>query len=242
MYDSIVSWLRGDFNSVKSRFYYYPRDLLHYHLLYRIRGKSLIDFQAERLDKVEVTRHERPLDTSYIEQGKQQFEYLKAHGLQAKHRLLDYGCGFMRGGLFFIQYLNPGNYVGVDISAARLRTARQLLKSHGIKEENYRTFHLKDLVLEELAGITFDYVWSFSVFQYLPDDDFLVLIKSIRKLLAPGGKVYFDFPETAKPLKGKMQFYRSADRVEHLSEEAGYCCEIQSDWPLKSTMAGLTLR
>ncbi len=242
MYGKIVSWLRGDFNSVKTRFYYYPRDLVHYHLLYRVRGKSLIDFQAQKIDKAEVTRHERPIETNYIEQGKQQFEYLKAHGLQPRHRLLDYGCGFMRAGLFFIQYLNPGNYVGVDISASRLKTARELLKSHGIEEENYRTFKVNDLVLGDLAGTTFDYVWSFSVFQYLPDEDFLVLMKSMRRLVAPAGEVYFDFPQTAKPLKGKMQFYRSADRVEQLSKEAGYCCEIQSDWPLKSTMARLTLR
>ena len=57
MYSRVISVLRGDFNSVRSRFYYYPRDLLHYILLYRLRGKSLIDFQADKIDKVEEVRN-----------------------------------------------------------------------------------------------------------------------------------------------------------------------------------------
>ena len=36
------------------------------------------------------------------------------HGLKPEHKLLDVGCGPLRGGIKFINYLEPGNYYGVD--------------------------------------------------------------------------------------------------------------------------------
>lgn len=55
--------------------------------------------------------------------GKLQFDYLVANGLKPGHRLLDIGCGTLRGGRHFIRYLAPGGYTGIDISNGRSRAA-----------------------------------------------------------------------------------------------------------------------
>lgn len=52
--------------------------------------------------------------------GMLQFEYLVAKALQPEHRLLDIGCGCLRGGVRFIRYLAPANYFGVDINQSLL--------------------------------------------------------------------------------------------------------------------------
>ncbi len=48
------------------------------------------------------------------ELGQLQFDFMVEHGLKPEHKLLDVGCGPLRGGIKFINYLEPGNYYGVD--------------------------------------------------------------------------------------------------------------------------------
>ncbi len=46
--------------------------------------------------------------------GATQFALLCALGLRENHRLLDIGCGSLRGGRLFIPYLAPGGYTGIE--------------------------------------------------------------------------------------------------------------------------------
>lgn len=55
--------------------------------------------------------------------GAAQFALLYALGLREHHRLLDIGCGSLRGGRMLIPYLAPGGYVGVDPNAWLINAA-----------------------------------------------------------------------------------------------------------------------
>src|SRR5216684_3760408 len=46
--------------------------------------------------------------------GRLQISYLMEHGLQPHHYLLDVACGSLRAGRYFILYLQPGHYYGLD--------------------------------------------------------------------------------------------------------------------------------
>lgn len=46
--------------------------------------------------------------------GAQQFYCCVEQGLQEHHELIDVGCGSLRGGRFFIVYLEAGNYFGIE--------------------------------------------------------------------------------------------------------------------------------
>ena len=56
--------------------------------------------------------------------GQFQFHYLIAKGLRKDHKLLDIGCGTLRGGRYFIEYLDCGGYTGLDISPKALELAK----------------------------------------------------------------------------------------------------------------------
>lgn len=43
------------------------------------------------------------------EHGQWQLEFMKKQGLKKSHTLLDIGCGVLRGGRYFIDYLNKEN-------------------------------------------------------------------------------------------------------------------------------------
>lgn len=46
--------------------------------------------------------------------GASQFFVLVKYGLREHHRVLDFGCGSLRGGRFLMTYLAPGNYYGIE--------------------------------------------------------------------------------------------------------------------------------
>ena len=66
---------------------------------------------------------------SWLELGKLQFDYATGHGLKPEMRMLEIGCGNLRAGRLFIDYLEPGNYYGMDISPDILLGAQDLWPS-----------------------------------------------------------------------------------------------------------------
>src|SRR5271155_821516 len=46
--------------------------------------------------------------------GASQYSLMCVLGLREHHRLLDIGCGSLRGGRLFISYLAPGGYTGIE--------------------------------------------------------------------------------------------------------------------------------
>ncbi|MFS2295205.1 MAG: class I SAM-dependent methyltransferase, partial [Actinomadura sp.] len=63
--------------------------------------------------------HER-----WLKLGQMQFDYLLEHGLKPGDRMLEIGCGNLRAGWRFIDYLDAGNYYGIDISPDILLAAQ----------------------------------------------------------------------------------------------------------------------
>ncbi len=70
--------------------------------------------------------HER-----WLALGQMQFDYLIEHGLRPGHRMLDIGCGNLRGGWRFIDHLDTGHYYGIDISPDILIAAKDTLRNAG---------------------------------------------------------------------------------------------------------------
>ena len=59
-----------------------------------------------------------------------QITSLKSLGLQPRHVFLDLGCGTLRGGIPIIDYLETGNYWGVDVRSKVLSEARNELAEY----------------------------------------------------------------------------------------------------------------
>src|SRR5260370_28821072 len=74
-------------------------------------------FDIEKIQNVVNAGHHREVvGGQWDEIGQLQFYFLKKNGLRADHSLLDIGCGCLRGGVHFIEYLEPDRYVGLDIN------------------------------------------------------------------------------------------------------------------------------
>lgn len=98
-----------------------------------------------------------------------QFGFLVKMGLTPGHRLLDFGCGPLQGGLVLIRYLEAQNYVGLDVRPEVLKVAYQQIADHGLTHKNPRLIHSESFGRHELNGATFDYIWASQVLYHLSE-------------------------------------------------------------------------
>ncbi len=149
-----------------------------------------------------------------------QSAFLRGVGLTAEQRLLDLGCGTLRGGLPLIAFLEPGHYTGLDVRAEVLVEARAELAEAGLEHKAPCLVHATDLAALEFPA-RFDVIWAFSVLIHLDDAALEPALTLVARQLAPGGTFYANvrtqgarageerwerFPVVTRPL----EFYRAA--------------------------------
>ena len=118
-----------------------------------------------------------------------QFEFLTSNGLQPDHRLLDIGCGTLRGGIPLIEYLHAGNYTGVEVRAEVLDEARKELAQSGLAHKEPVLIHAEDPA-EIRSGDPFDLVWAFMVLIHMPDEVVDGYLRLVSQRMAVSGEFY----------------------------------------------------
>ncbi|MFD7924171.1 class I SAM-dependent methyltransferase [Streptomyces sp. NPDC059740] len=164
--------------------------------------------------------------------GRMQFDYLAEHGLRPDHRMLDIGCGNLRGGWRFIQYLDPGNYYGIDISPDILIAAKATLAERGLQERLPHLTLTHDLRLEFLPADHFDVVHAHSVFSHSPLPVIEECLAHIGRVLTPTGFFDFTFDRTegAEHQVLREDFYYRTETLLSLAASQGLHARFMADW------------
>jgi SAM-dependent methyltransferase len=164
--------------------------------------------------------------------GEMQFSYLQGHGLTAQHRLLEIGCGNLRAGRHFIDFLDAGNYYGIDISPDILLAAEQTIVDHKLQDKLPYLTLVDNLRLEHLPDAAFDIVHAHSVFSHSPRHVIDECFAHVARVLAPGG--FFDF--TYNRTEGHEHqvlhedFYYRPETLIALAESHGLTARAMDDW------------
>lgn len=128
--------------------------------------------------------------------GQLQFDFMKAMGM---HRMMDLGCGTLRGGRHFIRYLNASNYTGVDIAPSCIAAARQLVAEKTLEHKRPKLLlnEPKDLKFEQFHPDKFDFTLAQPVLTHLPEAMITECFQNIQKVLAAEGAFYFTYWESS---------------------------------------------
>lgn len=97
-----------------------------------------------------------------------QYDFLLQSGLQRRHRLVDIGCGTLRGGIPLLDYLEPGHYWGLEARAEVLDAARVELKEARLEDKNPQLI-VSDKLGQLQLDVQFDFAWAFSVLIHMPN-------------------------------------------------------------------------
>lgn len=145
-------------------------------------------------------RHRSLIGGLWEQIGKLQFDFMIEHGLKPDHKLIDIGCGCLRGGVHFIKYLTAGNYYGTDIHDELISIGiEKELKPLGLDtkfvSENFLVNPNFDF---SNFNVLFDYAVAMSVFTHIPFNDIRLCLTNLADLMKTGGKFYatfFELPE-----------------------------------------------
>jgi SAM-dependent methyltransferase len=169
---------------------------------------------------------------SWVKIGQMQFDYLVSHGLQPGDRMLEIGCGNLRAGRLFIDYLGPGKYYGIDISPDILLAAQRTVAEFGLQAKLPHLMLVEDLKFGFLPPQKFTVVHAHSVFSHSP-------LPVIDECLAHVGRVMtsdaifdftFDKTEGAEHQVLREDFYYRTETLVALANGHGLGAQYMADW------------
>ena len=139
--------------------------------------------------------------------GVEQFDHLVSYGLEPHHYLLDVGCGYLRGGINFIEYLDTGHYYGFDKDKKQLDRGEILLKGKDLIHKNpvvKRVFSTRGIWNFIGRKRKFDYMMAYSVFTHTDPYMTTRLFTTVVKFLKPEGKFFATFIERRGPKSAEI--------------------------------------
>jgi hypothetical protein len=199
----------------------------------------MIGFREEGILQIAKEGHRSYVggnDQYWEEIGKLQFQFLMENGLNKDTIFLDIGCGSLRGGRLFINFLEEKNYLGIDkeISLIILGVANEL----GI-----------DIYLEKkpefLVSAGFEFIKFLripkmaiaqSLFTHLTPDDIGLCLRNLYEFVNEGFVLfatYFPSETSAlNPLKSHSHacFYYTLNEISTLAKRADFKFKNIGDW------------
>jgi SAM-dependent methyltransferase len=141
------------------------------------------------VSKDEKSERHRLVGPAHLWKEKREWQiaFLLTRGLRRSDRFLDVGCGTLRGGIPIIDYLDEGNYTGIDVRPIAIEEAKKELAGYpNLAEKNARLILSTGFdTLPDLGLI--DRAWSFSVLIHMQDDISSACLLFLGRTLRPGG-------------------------------------------------------
>jgi len=196
--------------------------------------KGVNDYHRE-LTRDQIARkvHREFIGGMWDELGQLQFDFLKQQGLEPHHRLLDIGCGALRGGLHFVRYLDAGNYCGQDINRSLIEAGAFELQEAGLADKEAKLM-VDDAFSFGGFGVEFDFMLSVSLFTHLPFNMIVRCLDAARQSLKPDGTYYATYFHAPSPAHVAMITHEpggvvsryDADPFHYAIDELGYMAKI----------------
>ena len=140
-----------------------------------------------------------------------QIDFLRRQGLKANHRVLDIGCGSLRGGAALIAYLEPHGYCGIDVRESVLAEARRELLREKLSAKHPRVELVSDMATLDLQT-RFDVLWAFSVLFHLADPILDACLLMAARHLEPEG-IFFANVILGEGVPGEWQGFPVVPRT-----------------------------
>jgi len=190
--------------------------------------------------------HRNKVGGLWEEMGTLQFEFLKKNGLKQNHKFLDIACGSFRLGRLAIDYLDYGNYFGIDADKEVLEDGKKFEISNLMVEKRPNILHNKEFQFYKF-NTKFDFMIAQSLWTHLNLNIILKCIVNIKNVLAKNGKCYVTFFENENILNvSKIEqinptnklftnldsdpYHYTFQTLKNLINEVGLNVEYIGDW------------
>ena len=200
--------------------------------------------------------HRLVVGGAWDEIGRLQFDFMVSKGLTPASKLLDVGCGALRGGVHFVRHLDDGNYYGIDINKSLLKAGEQELRGSGL---GGKQIHLQRTEQFDASGfgVLFDFGISVSLITHLSANQIMYCFLQMRRVMHENSRFYFSFFEVPElpisdafpqPRGGivthflRDPFHYTRDHIEYFARSAGLTAGYIGDWGHTRNQQMLELR
>jgi hypothetical protein len=225
---------------------------LRYRVLRQFRGLRRFGVTPrmipEGLAGVLAIGHRDYVGGMWEEMGQLQFDFLLSRGLEPHHVLLDIACGSLRGGVHFIRYLDPGNYLGIEKEKALIKRALARELPPEVREEKRPELVVSGTFAFERFSKQADFSLAQSLFTHLNSEDVERCLSKLRANVAAGHQLFATFAPGARTNEGRSHarasFFYTAGELEAIGDRGGFDCHYIGDWghPRNQMMMQFTAR
>jgi SAM-dependent methyltransferase len=135
--------------------------------------------------------------------GQKAFErYKRISEIEPSKKVVDYGCGSLRLGIHFIQYLDRGHYFGLDVTNDFFQLGQQIIGEEILSEKQPSLSVIDEAGVERAAAFGADFVISNAVSYHVHPDETASYFRNLTILASkPGARLFFDVKISPKPLR-----------------------------------------
>lgn len=160
--------------------------------------------------------------------GQLQLDFLVTQGLEPGHRLLDVACGALRAGIRFVDYLDPGNYYGIDINESLLEAGYGMELTDELRGKLPRD-HLRTTDRFECDfGVEFDFALAQSLFTHVALNDIRLCLYRVAPQMKVGGRFFATFFEA--PADFPLDGVREGKRGKHTERNPFWYWARDLEW------------
>ena len=196
-----------------------------------------------------VRDHREMVGGKWDEIGLLQFNFMKSQGLKPHHVLCDVACGSFRAGRFFIDYLDAGNYLGIDKQEVLIREGRAKEIGEALWAEKKPEVLIDDAFEFSRFSKRPDFAVANSLFSHLSASDIKRCLRNLAAHAGPGCKFFATYilsDVTLIHLHGShssRSFRYTPEKMLSMGRDAGWLAEYIGDWkhPRKQVMVLYTL-
>jgi hypothetical protein len=225
---------------------------LRYRVLRRFRGLRRIGVTPRLIPEgvagVVAIGHRDYVGGMWETMGRLQFDFMVDHGLEREHTLLDIACGSLRGGVHFIRYLDPGNYLGIEKEGALIKRALAKELPREVREEKRPELVVSGAFEFERFSKQADFSLAQSLFTHLNEEDLDLCLQKLRDNVAPGHQLFATFAPGERKNEGRSHarasFFYTPAQLEEIGARNGFEPHYIGDWghPRSQMMMQLTAR
>jgi cyclopropane fatty-acyl-phospholipid synthase-like methyltransferase len=120
-----------------------------------------------------------------------QVAILNHFNVKPRHRVLEVGTGAMRGGAVITNYLDTGNFFGVEVSEERFAVGRSVIELLELEHKRPNLILSRVFGVDEIKPQSIDLVWAFQVIPHMTEEIVRQFVKAIAFHLKPNAKALF---------------------------------------------------
>lgn len=132
-------------------------------------------------------------DEVFNKVGREQLIVLLNHGLLQSSRVLDFGCGCLRGGRWLIPLLDPGCYHGIEPDAAAVSRGLRDYIAEPIRQHKRPNFSFNDDFELDVFDTQMDFIMMRSIWTHADKDQIQKMLYGIATVLAPDGQAFASY-------------------------------------------------